>query len=59
MINIPKSLEKHKKYLSENCSLIDSISPSRVSDALLEHIQQSKDGKLLLLLSKGYDEKET
>ena len=58
MIDIPKSLDKHKKFLSENCSLMDSISPSRVSDILLEHIQQSKDGKLLLLLSKGYDEKE-
>ena len=57
MIELPQSLEKYKKFF-ENCPLIDSISPERLSDKLLEHINKSRDGKLLLLLSKNFKETE-
>ena len=57
MIELPHSLEKYKKFF-ESCPLIDRISPVRLSDRLLEHINTSRDGKLLLLLSKNFKETE-
>lgn len=54
---IPKSLKKYQKFI-DSCPQIDCISPDRLSDRLLEHINKSRGGKLLLLLSKGNDKFE-